>query len=442
MSHWLEYAEPKYSQKLISDIKSVLKVLTLFLLLPFFWALFDQQGSRWTFQATRMNGDIGFTKIKPDQMQLINPLLILVFIPLFDVAVYPILSKFGLKRPLQKLTTGGILAGVAFLISGIVELHIEKTYPIYPSPNESQMRIFNGAPCNFELQNFPGSAADNHLESLNVFKFSQSVNGSGSKFVVFSTATPGCSSFNSDLKISSGNANSFFIIGNEIKSFDDKVEKSKSGNPLVRVLGNINDAKEIRLVNGDGEITKSIASNFMEQFEILPSSYYIFADDYKISEVNLELGGVYTIIVSKTAKGDIQLKLHEITTPNSIHMCWLIPQYVVMTAAEVMFSVTGLEFAYSQAPVSMKSLLQASWLLTVAFGNVIVVIIAEAKFFDSQAYEFFLFAVMMFIDMAIFALLAVRYQYVNNGKHDDVENSIPIDETKKKTFTNNAYQDD
>ena len=49
-----------------------------------------------------------------------------------------------------------------------------------------------------------------------------------------------------------------------------------------------------------------------------------------------------------------------------------------------MFSVTGLEFSYSQAPTSMKSVLQACWLLTVAFGNVIVVVIAEARFFKSQ----------------------------------------------------------
>lgn len=49
-----------------------------------------------------------------------------------------------------------------------------------------------------------------------------------------------------------------------------------------------------------------------------------------------------------------------------------------------MFSVTGLEFAYSQAPVSMKALLQGFWSLTVAFGNLIVVIIAGAKISDSQ----------------------------------------------------------
>ena len=34
--------------------------------------------------------------------------------------------------------------------------------------------------------------------------------------------------------------------------------------------------------------------------------------------------------------------------PNTIHMGWQIPQYFLMTAGEVVFSVTGLEFSYSQ----------------------------------------------------------------------------------------------
>lgn len=49
-----------------------------------------------------------------------------------------------------------------------------------------------------------------------------------------------------------------------------------------------------------------------------------------------------------------------------------------------MFSITGLEFSYSQAPVSMKSVLQAAWLLTTAIGNLIIVIIESAKIFDKQ----------------------------------------------------------
>lgn len=34
--------------------------------------------------------------------------------------------------------------------------------------------------------------------------------------------------------------------------------------------------------------------------------------------------------------------------PNIIHMAWQIPQYFLMTVGEVVFSVTGLEFSYSQ----------------------------------------------------------------------------------------------
>jgi solute carrier family 15 (oligopeptide transporter), member 1 len=71
-------------------------------------------------------------------------------------------------------------------------------------------------------------------------------------------------------------------------------------------------------------------------------------------------------------------------------MLWLLPQYIIITMGEVMFSVTGLEFAFTQAPASMKSVLTAAWLLTVAFGNLIVVIVAEAKAFESQASIFLL----------------------------------------------------
>lgn len=51
---------------------------------------------------------------------------------------------------------------------------------------------------------------------------------------------------------------------------------------------------------------------------------------------------------------------------------------------EIMYSITGLEFSYSQAPVSMKSVMQACWLLTTAFGNLIVVIIESARFFEDR----------------------------------------------------------
>lgn len=90
------------------------------------------------------------------------------------------------------------------------------------------------------------------------------------------------------------------------------------------------------------------------------------------------------------------------------------PQYVVVTAAEIMFSVTGLEFSFTEAPDSMKSVLQACWLLTVTVGNIFVVFIAHMHFFDQQSSEFLLFAGLMVVDAVLFVWLAMGYQY-NNG---------------------------
>ena len=61
-----------------------------------------------------------------------------------------------------------------------------------------------------------------------------------------------------------------------------------------------------------------------------------------------------------------------------------------------------------QAPESMKSVVQAAWLLTVAFGNLIVIVIAELRAL-TQANEFFMFACLMLVDMGFFTLLAYMY---------------------------------
>lgn len=49
---------------------------------------------------------------------------------------------------------------------------------------------------------------------------------------------------------------------------------------------------------------------------------------------------------------------------------WQLLAYIVLTASEVMVSITGLEFAYTQAPKNMKSIVMALFLLSVSLGNV------------------------------------------------------------------------
>lgn len=67
--------------------------------------------------------------------------------------------------------------------------------------------------------------------------------------------------------------------------------------------------------------------------------------------------------------GLLQLAIDNHAGGESLSMLWQVPQYVVMTAGEIMFSITGLEFAYSQAPDSMKAVVQSAWLFTVSAGK-------------------------------------------------------------------------
>uniref|UniRef100_A0A8C9YXW8 Solute carrier family 15 member 2 n=1 Tax=Sander lucioperca TaxID=283035 RepID=A0A8C9YXW8_SANLU len=90
----------------------------------------------------------------------------------------------------------------------------------------------------------------------------------------------------------------------------------------------------------------------------------------------LDFGASYTVILMEESGKIVAHKMEDVSA-NDVHIAWQIPQYVLITIGEVMFSITGLEFSYSQAPANMKSVLQAGWLLTVAFGNVIVLIVAE-----------------------------------------------------------------
>ena len=140
---------------MIDDIKALMRVLFLYLPIPIFWALFDQQGSRWTLQALSMDGDFfGVYRIKPDQVQVFNPLIIIIMVPIFEYLVYPGLAKVGLPfKPLKKIIIGGLIAAGAFVVCAILQLRIETELPVHPSSNQAYISIINGLDCDAKLIN-------------------------------------------------------------------------------------------------------------------------------------------------------------------------------------------------------------------------------------------------------------------------------------------------
>jgi proton-dependent oligopeptide transporter, POT family len=82
----------------------------------------------------------------------------------------------------------------------------------------------------------------------------------------------------------------------------------------------------------------------------------------------------------------------------------------VMTTAEVLVSVTGLEFAYTQAPRKMKSTIMGFWLLCVTFGNILVAFLAPMEAILSLSMFFWTFTALMAAAAAIFAAMAYFYK--------------------------------
>ncbi len=97
-----------------------------------------------------------------------------------------------------------------------------------------------------------------------------------------------------------------------------------------------------------------------------------------------------------------------------INIFWQFFPYLTITIAEVLISITGLEFAYTQAPKSMKSTIMSFWMLTTFLGNVYVAV--ASKFMgsghqDSVNGNFFMFfALLMLGASGVFALLARNYK--------------------------------
>ncbi|CAG9810831.1 unnamed protein product [Chironomus riparius] len=120
-----------------------------------------------------------------------------------------------------------------------------------------------------------------------------------------------------------------------------------------------------------------------------------------------------------------------------LHMVWQVPQHMVLALGEVLVYVQFLQFAYTQAPRQMKSVLQAFFSMVIGGGNLIVALIASTEIFESMAYEYLMFAGIVYIAMIAFTILAARYKYVV-VETDDKKN----DEIVKSNDLNGGFEDE
>ena len=132
----------------------------------------------------------------------------------------------------------------------------------------------------------------------------------------------------------------------------------------------------------------------------------------------IALSGVAWIVV-----GGLQLWLDD---GHTVSIVWQILPYAILTLGEVLVSATGLEFAYSQAPLPMKGVITSFWNLSVTIGNLWVLLANSSVKSEGvtgyikstgtsvTAFQMFFFAGFALLAALLFALYARGYRMQDN----------------------------
>ncbi len=127
-----EIAKQKFSAEAVDGVKAVWRVLAVFAFVPFFWMLNDQNSSEWVLQAGKLNLHFMGVDWLSTQIQAANPILVLLFIPLFNFVLYPMIAKLGFNfNPYRKIGAGFVLSIISFVIIWWLQLQID----VGSSPN-------------------------------------------------------------------------------------------------------------------------------------------------------------------------------------------------------------------------------------------------------------------------------------------------------------------
>ena len=101
------------------------KLCVIYLFIAVFWSLFDQTASSWVIQADDMDLNFLGKEWLPSQVQALNPVFVLSFIPLFTFVLYPLIDKVFRLTPLRKIGIGLFLMVLSFWMVARVQTRID-----------------------------------------------------------------------------------------------------------------------------------------------------------------------------------------------------------------------------------------------------------------------------------------------------------------------------
>jgi len=134
---------PKFIQDSLSGegLRAIGRLAVLYVFVAFFWCLYDQHSTSWVKQAEKLDrnapelaaafkyASLGLVNpgdvISAEQVQSVNPLFIMLFIPIFNYGIIPLLRYAFEPTPLRKCGIGFLLTIASFLYVYWIDLQLE-----------------------------------------------------------------------------------------------------------------------------------------------------------------------------------------------------------------------------------------------------------------------------------------------------------------------------
>jgi dipeptide/tripeptide permease len=359
----------------------------IYVFVAVFWSLFDQTASAWVQQAVRMDRFWMGKEWLPSQIQAVNPILILLFIPLFSYALYPAIDRLFPLTPLRKIGMGFFLAAASFSVSAWIQSEITggevlKATSEQDSKDRAAANVIDG---HGAARGWQSKHAPKFPHEI-VLRLREGRAWTISSAHFFPPLDRGQIAASAPREVEVLVGNSRFGPWNSVgrMTLDRDVPVHELHFPPVEA----------------GFVTIRILSNWGGDFVAL-EEVEIHAHDSLPADAHRYAAAVWPNVAAAGYQPNIG---------------WQLFAYVLLTAAEIMVSITCLEFSYTQAPNKLKSFIMSLYLLSVAAGNAFtagVNFLIENKDGSSKlegADYYWFFTIIMFVTALAFILVAKTYR--------------------------------
>jgi POT family proton-dependent oligopeptide transporter len=410
-------------------LRALANLSPLFLIfVPMFWALFDQTGSAWVLQATRL--ELQFLGIEwyESQIQFVNPVLILILIPTFTYVVYPLMGKLFEPTPLRKIGIGLFVAALAFSLSGWIETNttggaVKSSTSQGDAERWSARNLIDDKPKTpgwaSEVVSPKGAAEGEGLQAKSllpqeiVLRLRENKSWPISRIEL---VAPEDISAYLESQLKKGLGSELETLVREAQSRDCRprrvvVSVADAPNPL----DGWTNVAEIEWPQDQLEVAADFDRVTAQYVKVLIEENWggpcVALENIRIRDSQGETAGAPPLDL--VASGD---------APN---IGWQFLAYLILTSAEVMVSIVCLEFAYTQAPSSIKSFIMGIYLLGVSLGNLLTAVVnkviqnpdGSSKLDGANYYWFFTAA--MFIMACLYVIWSQFYRGQTYIQGDD-----------------------